>query len=39
LRGRFVLVRRDSDEDGEPWMLLHKHDSHAREGWDPEVRM
>ncbi len=36
LQGRFVLVRRDADEDGEPWMLLHKHDSHAREGWDPE---
>jgi bifunctional non-homologous end joining protein LigD len=33
LRGRLVLVRRG---DGEQWMLLHKHDGHAVEGWDPE---
>ena len=38
LRGRLVLVRRDRDDhgSGEPWMLLHKHDDHAVEGWDPE---
>ncbi|WP_322919405.1 non-homologous end-joining DNA ligase LigD [Nocardioides renjunii] len=37
LRGRLVLVRRDGDgESGEPWMLLHKRDKHAVEGWDPE---
>jgi bifunctional non-homologous end joining protein LigD len=34
LRGRLVLVRRDGDEKN--WMLLHKHDEHAVEGWDPE---
>jgi bifunctional non-homologous end joining protein LigD len=37
LRGRLVLVRRDGDSrDGDSWMLLHKHDDHAVEGWDPE---
>ena len=34
LRGRLVLVRRRSDEKN--WMLLHKHDEHAVDGWDPE---
>lgn len=33
LRGRFVLVRRG---DNRQWMLVHKHDDHAVEGWDPE---
>jgi bifunctional non-homologous end joining protein LigD len=42
LQGRFVLVRTDRDEgrasgDGkEQWLLLHKHDEQAVEGWDPE---
>ncbi len=40
LRGRLVLVRRDKgrsrDGDKEEWLLLHKHDDHAEEGWDPE---
>jgi bifunctional non-homologous end joining protein LigD len=37
LRGRLVLVRRDGPGDGsEQWMLLHKHDEHAVDGWDPE---
>ncbi|MBK5223081.1 MAG: ATP-dependent DNA ligase [Acidimicrobiia bacterium] len=42
LRGRFVLVRRgkgsgDSGGGGkEQWLLLHKHDDDAVEGWDPE---
>jgi bifunctional non-homologous end joining protein LigD len=37
LRGRLVLVRRDgTDGDGDAWMLLHKRDQHAVEGWDPE---
>ncbi|WP_028638085.1 non-homologous end-joining DNA ligase LigD [Nocardioides sp. URHA0032] len=33
LHGRLVLVRRG---EGEEWMLLHKHDAHAVDGWDPE---
>jgi bifunctional non-homologous end joining protein LigD len=41
LRGRLVLVRRDGAQDGaqdghEDWMLLHKRDEHAVEGWDAE---
>jgi bifunctional non-homologous end joining protein LigD len=36
LRGRLVLVRRQDQEDGDSWMLLHKRDEHAVEGWDPE---
>jgi bifunctional non-homologous end joining protein LigD len=37
LRGRLVLVRRNgSGEDSDEWMLLHKHDEHAVDGWDPE---
>jgi bifunctional non-homologous end joining protein LigD len=35
LRGRLVLVRRGTD-GGDEWMLLHKHDEHAVDGWDPE---
>jgi bifunctional non-homologous end joining protein LigD len=36
LRGRLVLVRRDGEEGSEDWMLLHKRDEHAVDGWDPE---
>ena len=37
LRGRLVLVRTATDRDGkEQWMLLHKHDDFAVEGWNPE---
>jgi bifunctional non-homologous end joining protein LigD len=37
LRGRLVLVRRGEDAPGrEQWLLLHKRDEHAVEGWDPE---
>lgn len=39
LRGRVVLVRtkRDRDRSGKDnWLLLHKRDEHAIEGWDPE---
>ena len=40
LRGRFVLIRRnesDSDASGkEDWLLLHKHDEFAVDGWNPE---
>jgi len=35
LLGRLVLVRRDGG-DGDDWMLLHKRDEHAVEGWDAE---
>ncbi|EWT06241.1 ATP-dependent DNA ligase [Intrasporangium chromatireducens Q5-1] len=35
LKGRFALVRRSSDQSGkEQWLLVHKHDEHAEEGWD-----
>ena len=38
LQGRLVLVRRDGDgrSDHEEWLLLHKRDAFAVEGWDPE---
>jgi bifunctional non-homologous end joining protein LigD len=37
LRGRLVLVRRDRDGSGrDRWLLLHKRDAHAVEGWDPD---
>lgn len=37
LRGRLVLVRRGDDgADKEQWLLLHKKDDYAVEGWDPE---
>jgi bifunctional non-homologous end joining protein LigD len=36
LRGRLVLVKRGEGEEGNEWMLLHKRDEHAVEGWDPE---
>jgi bifunctional non-homologous end joining protein LigD len=36
LRGRFVLVRRGSQGSKQQWLLMHKHDDHARPGWDPE---
>ncbi|MFL6109367.1 MAG: DNA polymerase ligase N-terminal domain-containing protein, partial [Marmoricola sp.] len=35
LRGRFVLVRHEKNGDN-GWMLLHKRDEHAVQGWDPE---
>ena len=38
LRGRFVLLRRGADRSGkEQWLLLHKRDEHAVDGWDPEA--
>lgn len=39
LRGRLVLVRRDAPSTPagrERWLLLHKRDEHAIDGWDPE---
>jgi bifunctional non-homologous end joining protein LigD len=40
LRGRFVLVRKGRDDGGgkPQWLLLHKRDDDAVEGWDPEER-
>jgi bifunctional non-homologous end joining protein LigD len=39
LRGRLVLVRREDKGPGHEneWLLLHKRDEHAVEGWDPEA--
>ncbi|MCU1452684.1 MAG: ATP-dependent ligase [Acidimicrobiales bacterium] len=37
LRGRFALVRRGHQGDKEQWLLVHKHDDAAEEGWDPEA--
>jgi bifunctional non-homologous end joining protein LigD len=36
LRGRLVLVRRGEPGDREQWLLVHKRDEHAVEGWDPD---
>ncbi|MBO0728106.1 MAG: hypothetical protein J2P57_02530 [Acidimicrobiaceae bacterium] len=37
LRGRFVLVRTRADRSGrEQWLMLHKHDDFAVDGWEPE---
>jgi bifunctional non-homologous end joining protein LigD len=37
LRGRFVLVRTRTGGSGkEEWLMLHKHDDFAVDGWDAE---
>jgi bifunctional non-homologous end joining protein LigD len=37
LRGRLVLVRRgDGRSEQDQWLLLHKHDEFAVDGWNPE---
>ena len=37
LRGRFVLIRTSPpDEPKEQWLLLHKHDDFAQDGYDAE---
>jgi bifunctional non-homologous end joining protein LigD len=37
LRGRFILVRTRTESNGrEQWLLLHKRDDYAVDGWDPE---
>jgi bifunctional non-homologous end joining protein LigD len=35
LRGRLALVRRGEAGDRERWLLVHKRDEHAVEGWEP----
>jgi bifunctional non-homologous end joining protein LigD len=38
VKGRIVMVRTKRDRSGkENWLLLHKRDEHAVEGWDPEA--
>jgi bifunctional non-homologous end joining protein LigD len=36
LRGRFVIVRKGEEGGREQWLLLHKKDEHAVDGWDAE---
>ena len=36
LRGRFVLVRTRTEGRQEQWLMLHKHDEYAVEGWRPD---
>ncbi|HEU5044369.1 MAG TPA: DNA polymerase ligase N-terminal domain-containing protein [Nocardioidaceae bacterium] len=35
LTGRLVLIRRGEASDKEQWLLVHKHDDAAVDGWDP----
>ena len=40
LRGRFALIRRGRGGDADrarQWLLVHKHDEAAVDGWDPEA--
>jgi bifunctional non-homologous end joining protein LigD len=38
LSGRFVLVRTGTDRSGkEQWLMFHKRDEHAQQGWDTEA--
>ncbi|MGN6131439.1 MAG: DNA polymerase ligase N-terminal domain-containing protein [Nocardioidaceae bacterium] len=36
LRGRFAIVRRGEAGEREQWLLVHKRDAEAVEGWRPE---
>jgi bifunctional non-homologous end joining protein LigD len=36
LNGRLVLVR-TGGKDSNEWLLIHKRDEYAAEGWDPEA--
>ena len=36
LRGRFALVRTKRQGRQEQWLMIHKHDADAIEGWDPD---
>jgi bifunctional non-homologous end joining protein LigD len=35
LHGRIALVRRGGTSDREQWLLVHKRDEHAVDGWEP----
>ncbi len=35
IRGRLALVRRGPPDEREQWLLVHKRDEHAVDGWDP----
>jgi bifunctional non-homologous end joining protein LigD len=38
LGGRFVLIRTGKDRSSkEQWLMFHKRDEYARDGWDPEA--
>ena len=36
LGGRFVLVRKGRGGNKQEWLLIHKQDEHAQDGWDAE---
>jgi bifunctional non-homologous end joining protein LigD len=36
LRGRFALVRTRRERSQEQWLMIHKHDDAAVEGWNPD---
>jgi bifunctional non-homologous end joining protein LigD len=36
LRGRFVLVRTRSESGSDEWLMVHKHDEYAADGWSAE---
>lgn len=36
LRGRLVLLHTGGIDSNE-WLLIHKRDKHAVDGWDPEA--
>ena len=37
LRGRLALVRRGGPGEKEQWLLVHKRDEYAVDGWDPDA--
>lgn len=43
LAGRFALIQRQhhtgDDWSNDAWLLVHKHDAAAIEGWDPEIHL
>lgn len=36
IAGRFVLTRKGTEHGKEQWLLIHKGDEFAEDGWDPE---